>query len=341
MFRHSALLFMALLCVADAQFEALTVKNKTKTGNKLPKGAHNDKTNLRKVDGFNLCTQSYEAYIGGTGIAGTGAFSYPVYPGDCNEVDSTTEQIGTLSATCSGNPYEGTTFTFTAQATTENFVNPLQDLSCSNTNGCTFSNPDIFPQFLGSLVNISVIPDNTTAEEVQTFTDQICADIFDVVPALSKISQCSAELRLSGDNRKNKHPGSGLSFDYTTNTTLVPAGSTYTTITQYGLGAGLGYLNPIFYVGNIQFYAYQVIDSITCVARPNTIDETFGKIYFGAGRFAKYAASKVASVELDTVLVTGPVAAMNPANIFELFPQEWETQLEVNYVKPYLHSSML
>lgn len=71
---------------ADAQFEALTVKNKTKTGNKLPKGAHNDKTNLRKVDGFNLCTQSYEAYIGGTGIAGTGAFSYPVYPGDCNEV---------------------------------------------------------------------------------------------------------------------------------------------------------------------------------------------------------------------------------------------------------------
>jgi len=140
-------------------------------------------------------------------------------------VDSSTEQIGTLSATCSGNPYEGTTFTASALATTENFVNPLQSLSCSNTNGCPSSNPNIFPQFLGSLVNNSVILDNTTAEEVQTFTDQICADIFGVVPVLSKISQCSAELRLSGDNRKNKHPGSGLSFDYTTNTTLVPGTS--------------------------------------------------------------------------------------------------------------------
>lgn len=69
----------------DAQFEALTA-NKNKTGNKHPKGAHNDKTNLRKVTGFNLCTQEYDAYIGGTGVAGTGAFSYPVYPGDCAEV---------------------------------------------------------------------------------------------------------------------------------------------------------------------------------------------------------------------------------------------------------------
>lgn len=84
-----------------------------------------------------------------------------------------------------------------------------------------------------------------------------------------------------------------------------------------------------------------MIDSITCVARPNTIDETFGKIYFGAGRFAKYAASKVASVELDTVLVNVPNDATNPVNMFELTPQEWTTQLEVNYVKPYLHSSML
>lgn len=68
-------------------------KNKTKTGNKLPKGTHNEKTKLRKVDGFNLCTQEYDAYIGAAGIAGTGAFSYRVYPGDCDEVRQNDESI--------------------------------------------------------------------------------------------------------------------------------------------------------------------------------------------------------------------------------------------------------
>lgn len=60
--------------------------NKTKTGNKIPKGTHQDKTNIRKVPGFSLCTAPYDAYIGGPNVAGTGAFSYPVYPGDCDDV---------------------------------------------------------------------------------------------------------------------------------------------------------------------------------------------------------------------------------------------------------------
>jgi hypothetical protein len=61
-------------------------KDKTKTGNKIPKGTHQDKRNIRKVSGFDLCTADYDAYIGGPNVAGTGAFSYPVYPGDCEEV---------------------------------------------------------------------------------------------------------------------------------------------------------------------------------------------------------------------------------------------------------------
>lgn len=72
----------------DAQFEAMTQKQHNKTGNKIPKSAHQDKTNLRKVSGFALCTKPYEGYLGGPNIAGTGAFSYPVYPGDCEEVRS-------------------------------------------------------------------------------------------------------------------------------------------------------------------------------------------------------------------------------------------------------------
>ncbi len=84
-----------------------------------------------------------------------------------------------------------------------------------------------------------------------------------------------------------------------------------------------------------------MIDSITCVVRPDTIDTTFSKIYSGSGRFAKYPASKVASVELDTILVESPENALNPINSFQILSQIWETQLEVKYVKPYLHSSML
>lgn len=62
-------------------------KDQTKTGNKIPKNTTpHDKTNLRKVSGFSLCTMPYEAYVGGPNVAGTGAFSYPVYPGDCDEV---------------------------------------------------------------------------------------------------------------------------------------------------------------------------------------------------------------------------------------------------------------
>eukprot|EP00624_Nannochloropsis_granulata_P002573 evm.model.NODE_22940_length_25679_cov_38.964836.2 len=67
----------------------------------------------------------------------------------------------------------------------------------------------------------------------------------------------------------------------------------------------------------------------------------FSKVYGGSGRFAKYPASKVASVNLNTVSVTVPPDAANPINSFQVIPQEWETLVEVNYVKPYLHSSLL
>lgn len=343
MFRQSALLFVALLCMADAQFEALTA-NKNKTGNKHPKGAHNDKTNLRKVTGFNLCTQEYDAYIGGTGVAGTGAFSYPVYPGDCAEVDDMTEEIGSLSATCSNNPYEGVTFTLTRQAVGRAAL--LDDIRSPGTNfNPTPPNQGNFVQDWTPLE----IGETTTTAQVQASVDQFCVDQQGTKFAPFS-SKCSAELRLSGDNRKNKHPGSILSFDFTTNTTLVPAGGTYTSITQYGMGGvwttktagtGGGFSVSFAFVDVVELFAYQVIDTVTCVARPNTIDTTFSKIYGGSGRFEKYPASKVASVELDTILIFSPDDAANPENTFETESQVWNTQLEVNYAKKYLDSSML
>jgi len=121
------------------------------------------------------------------------------------------------------------------------------------------------------------------------------------------------------------------------------AGSTYTSETQYGLG-GTGFSSGAAgsdYITSVNLHAYVVITSVTCVYRPDTIVSTFSKIYGGSGRFAKFPASKVASVKQDTLLMTVAPGASNPINPFQFLPQEWETQLEVNYVKPYFHSSML
>lgn len=84
-----------------------------------------------------------------------------------------------------------------------------------------------------------------------------------------------------------------------------------------------------------------VIDTVTCVHRPVEIDAEFEKIYGGSGRFEKYATSKVDSVKQITVLDDFFFAAGNPLNLYQLFPQFWYTQLDVDYVKPYFHSSML
>lgn len=115
-------------------------------------------------------------------------------------------------------------------------------------------------------------------------------------------------------------------------------GGVWTTKTA---GTGGGNSVSFAFVDVVELFAYQVIDTVTCVARPNTIDTTFSKIYGGSGRFEKYPASKVASVELDTILIFSPDDAANPENTFETESQVWNTQLEVNYAKKYLDSSML
>lgn len=118
------------------------------------------------------------------------------------------------------------------------------------------------------------------------------------------------------------------------------AGSTYTTDTQYGLsgaarddGATAG---PVFFVA---LHAYVVIDTITCLHRE--IETEFKKIYGGSGRFEKYAAFKVDSVEQVTEALSFYGDVENLSNPYQIFPQTWLTQLDVDYVKPYLHSSML
>jgi hypothetical protein len=85
-----------------------------------------------------------------------------------------------------------------------------------------------------------------------------------------------------------------------------------------------------------------VLTSVTCLYRPVAIATDFKKIYGGYGRFAKYAASKVASVEQATVLESFPVGTIaNPVNAYQTLPQFWFTQLDVNYVKHSFDSSML
>lgn len=76
----------SIITYAQIDVDIMSNTKHSKTGNTNPKGAHQDKTNLRKVSGFSLCTKPYGAYVGGPNVAGTGAFSLPVYPGDCDEV---------------------------------------------------------------------------------------------------------------------------------------------------------------------------------------------------------------------------------------------------------------
>jgi len=87
--------------------------------------------------------------------------------------------------------------------------------------------------------------------------------------------------------------------------------------------------------------AYEVLTSVTCLHRPMAIFSDFDAIYGGSGKFEKYASSKVDSVEQVTVLLDRPDAVANPFNTLQVLPQVWITQLEVEYVKPYFHSSML
>lgn len=146
-----------------------------------------------------------------------------------NDVAYTGEEIGSLSATCSGNPYEGVYITVNRISTTEGYTNPLDAVGECTGGGsgvCNYS-PFGAPQFQSSNyffriggLNDGLIPVNTTSAEIQASTDTFCSNLGK--PFQSKTSHCSAELRLSGDNPKNKHPGSILSYDYTTTTSYTP-----------------------------------------------------------------------------------------------------------------------
>lgn len=173
------------------------------------------------MSGFNLCTQPYQAFIGGPNVAGTGAFSYPVYPGDCTEVrksdesiiprdlffgqiettlalkahlstyctthfpgtihnhqvDDTTKQVGTLSATCLGNPYEGLYLTETNVRSTEGFNNPLDSVGpCTGGAGaCTYF-PTSAPQL--TAINLGLVPDDTSEEVIQETVNDECVAVY-------------------------------------------------------------------------------------------------------------------------------------------------------------------
>lgn len=124
---------------------------------------------------------------------------------------------------------------------------------------------------------------------------------------------------------------------------LFTAGGTYTTETQYGLGGTAFDGTAAGAIYQVALNAYVVVTSVTCLYRPISIDSDFQKIYGGGGRFEKFAASKVDSVEQFNVLDSSPADTpiANPTNAYQTSPQFWNTQLEVNYMKPYFHSSML
>jgi hypothetical protein len=59
-------------------------KNKTSHGKtpKTPKSGKHNKTNLRKVSGFDVCS-IYPQWVGGEMYSGSGAFTLPLWAGAC------------------------------------------------------------------------------------------------------------------------------------------------------------------------------------------------------------------------------------------------------------------
>lgn len=142
--------------------------------------------------------------------------------------DYTGKQIGSLSGIFSGNPYEGI-YTTIYRVSNADEAQPSDTVElCAEGGGdCTWV-ATATPQFQESSVflNDGVIPTGANSSAIQITLDEWCAagqpdlSVYD-----DKMSQSSAELRIRGTDKRNKHPGSILSFDNTTTTTYEPGTS--------------------------------------------------------------------------------------------------------------------
>jgi hypothetical protein len=137
------------------------------------------------------------------------------------------EEIGSLSATCSLNPYEGIYLTFSRVSGSGGFTNPLDSVGpCTGATNCGYNEvPAPHFQFSSGLPGDPTPGNGLTGNnylQVQAYADNICANNIAPTAVAPRTSQCSAELRLSGNDKKNKHPGSILSYDFTTTTSYIP-----------------------------------------------------------------------------------------------------------------------
>ena len=169
---------------------------------------HTKSATLKKNTGFTLCTGDYPGYLGGPNIDGTGAFSFPVFPGACADLAADTEPIGSFSGTCTKNPYEGVSVTLYRQANT-NGGSTIDTVGGPNNDGCFLGVcgylPAGIPQFRD--FGIGAIPPGVSSGLIQTVLNGICAIASPLFTA-DKESQCSAALRLKGTTSpRNKYPG--------------------------------------------------------------------------------------------------------------------------------------
>lgn len=155
-------------------------------------------------------------------MAGTGAFSRPVYAGACDDLEGLDEeevvQIGSISATCSGNPWEGKSYTVYRTSMTDdgsegliNTVGPCEPGDVDEDGGCVYD-PSELPQFQASIEELegfpSVIEVDQSYEQIQETVNAFCETSTGDLSEVSTTAHCSAELRIKGSGSiKNKFPG--------------------------------------------------------------------------------------------------------------------------------------
>ena len=149
------------------------------------------------------------------------------------------DPVGSLSATCTANPYAGITQTFLALsqggalATDSIGADSVQAVGAGVGVAPTTYNVPVSATDaqLAPGNTLPLIPAGATSAEIQALATGFCPSPDGIVVP----STCSADLRIRGTNPRNKFPGSQLAYDYATETTFATAGATYTTQTHYTL----------------------------------------------------------------------------------------------------------
>jgi hypothetical protein len=144
------------------------------------------------------------------------------------------DPIGTLSASCTANPYAGVQRTWRLEAVGGSLANDNAGVgSVANVGVGSGGDPGNYNLPLPASVSTDpvAIPEGATSAQIQALADATCDATVSPTESI-----CAGQLRIKGEaSTKNKYPGSSIDYNYASRTSFALVGSTYLTKTQYTL----------------------------------------------------------------------------------------------------------